>query len=89
MDGCRLITLPNPWRVRAKGLVIRQVPVALYSDDTSGTVSKKWNKHMSFYFILAGLPPKLGGLGFNVKFLSSSNSATALEMADSIVDELK
>ena len=85
----RAYPLPNPWRVRARGRRILSLPIWLYCDDTSGNVSKKWNKHMSFYFILAGLPPKLGGLGFNVKFLSSSNSATALEMADSIVDELK
>ncbi|KAH9810402.1 hypothetical protein DFH28DRAFT_932887 [Melampsora americana] len=53
--GLRGIELPNPWRVKANGLIVRSVPIALYSDDTSGNVSKKWNKHMSFYFTLAGL----------------------------------
>lgn len=61
----------------------------LYSDNTPGNVSKKWNKHMSFYFTLAGLPPRLGSLASNVKFLSSSHAASELEMADSIFDEPK
>lgn len=86
------ILLPNPWKVRENMCLMNYVPLVVYSDNTPGNFSKKWNKHMSFYLILARLPPKpgtLGTLGFNVKFLSSSNSASALGMADRIVDELK
>ncbi|KAI9624628.1 hypothetical protein KEM48_008801 [Puccinia striiformis f. sp. tritici PST-130] len=39
------IPIPNPWRVRAGGKIIRHVPVTLYADDTSGNKSKRWNKH--------------------------------------------
>ncbi|KAG0147462.1 hypothetical protein CROQUDRAFT_61614 [Cronartium quercuum f. sp. fusiforme G11] len=60
----------------------------LYSDDTSGNISKKWNKHMSFYCNLAGLPPKMTNQEYNIHFISTSNAATALESADSLVDEL-
>ncbi|KAH9807689.1 hypothetical protein DFH28DRAFT_1202846, partial [Melampsora americana] len=82
------ITLPNPWRVKANGMLIRSVPLALYSDDTSGNVSKKWNKHMSFYFTLAGLRPKLTNQEYHIHPLCTSNIANALEQGDQIVDEL-
>ncbi|KAH9809240.1 hypothetical protein DFH28DRAFT_934282 [Melampsora americana] len=82
------IPLPNPWRIKAKGKVIRNVPITLYSDDTSGNVSKKWNKHMSYYFTLSGLPPGMTNQIFNIHFLATSNKSSALELGDNIVDEL-
>jgi hypothetical protein len=44
---------------------------------------------MSFYYTLAGLPPKLSNQQYNCHFLSTSNTAGALELADQIVDEIK
>lgn len=64
------------------------IPLVLYSDDTSGNVSKKWNKHMSFYCSLAGLPPKMTNQDYNIHFISTSNAASALEQADGLADEL-
>ncbi|KNZ52577.1 hypothetical protein VP01_3516g2 [Puccinia sorghi] len=52
------IIFPNPWRAKAAGKVIRNVPITLYSDDTAGNLSKQWNKHLSYYFSLSGLPHK-------------------------------
>ncbi|KAH9821040.1 hypothetical protein DFH28DRAFT_1190561 [Melampsora americana] len=80
--------MTNPWREKAQGKVIRHVPLALYSDDTSGNVSKKWDKHMSIYFTLAGLPPDMTNQEFNIHFLATSNCATALELFDQVVDDL-
>ncbi|KAH9814285.1 hypothetical protein DFH28DRAFT_971155 [Melampsora americana] len=87
-DGYREIPLPNPWRTKANGKVIRHVPLTIYSDDTSGNVSKKWNKHMSYYFTLSGLPPGMTNQEYNIHFLSTSNKASALELGEKIVDEL-
>lgn len=61
----------------------------LYSDDTSGNSSKKWNKHMSFIGTLAGLPPSLTNQEYHMHFLLTTNLASALELADQIVDEFK
>jgi hypothetical protein len=83
------VPLKNPWRTKADGCIIRHVPLVLYSDDLSGNVSKRWNKHMAFYFTLAGLPPKLANQEYNCHFLTTSNTAGALELADSLVDDLK
>ncbi|OAV89717.1 hypothetical protein PTTG_28591 [Puccinia triticina 1-1 BBBD Race 1] len=82
------ISLPNDWREKSGNRIIRHVPIALYCDDTSGNQSKKWNKHISYYFTLAGLPPKLSNQQYNCHFLSTSNTAGPLELADQIVDEL-
>jgi hypothetical protein len=55
----RKLLLPNPWCIKAGGKIIQNLPINLYADDTSGNVSKKWNKHISFYFTLSGLPPHI------------------------------
>ncbi|KAH9822651.1 hypothetical protein DFH28DRAFT_1049925 [Melampsora americana] len=88
--GADFIEVPftNPWRIKAEGRMIRHVPLVLYCDDLSGNVSKRWNKHLAFYFTLAGLPPKLANQEFNCHFLSTSNTAGALELADPLIDEL-
>lgn len=79
----------NSWRERAKGHIIKHIPIGLYSDDTSGNVGKKWNKHMSVYFTLAGLPPKMTNQEYNIHFLATSNCASALELLDEAVDDIK
>lgn len=83
------ITLPNPWREKAKGKIIRHVPITLYADDTSGNQSKRWNKHISYYFTLSGIPPVLANMEYNIHFISTSNVAGPLELAESIVNQLK
>ncbi|KAI8444521.1 hypothetical protein BY996DRAFT_8694743 [Phakopsora pachyrhizi] len=87
-EGKEIIQLPNPWRVKADGKMIRHIPLNFYSDDTSGNVSKQWNKHFSIFMSLAGLPPKLSNQESNTLFVATSNIATALELAAPVCDEL-
>ncbi|POW19850.1 hypothetical protein PSHT_04232 [Puccinia striiformis] len=82
------IQLPNPWRQKADGRIIRNVPITLYADDTSGNISKKFNKHISFYFTLSGLPPNLSNQEYHCHFLATSNRATGLEIGAQIVTEM-
>ncbi|KAH9452139.1 hypothetical protein Pst134EB_016097 [Puccinia striiformis f. sp. tritici] len=82
------ILFPNKWRTIANGKIIRHVPIVLYADDTSGNRSKRWNKHVSYYFTLAGLPPVLSNMQYNCHFITTSNQAGALELAEPIVAEL-
>jgi hypothetical protein len=86
---CIKVNLPNPWRIKANGRIIRHIPTTMYSDDTSGNVSKQFNKHISFYFTLSGLPPNLTNQEYNCHFLSTSNRAGVLEIANQIVKESK
>jgi hypothetical protein len=81
--------LPNPWQTKARGKIIRNVPITLYSDDTSGNVSKQCNEHVSFYFTLSGLQPRLSNKEFNCHFLTTSNQAGVLKLSEMVIDELK
>ncbi|KAJ3916301.1 hypothetical protein F5877DRAFT_91854 [Lentinula edodes] len=72
----------NRWRVLAQAH-------ELYCDDTSGNVSKKWNKYNSFLFTAAGLPREYAHQESNVHFLCTSNLAPPLEMLDGIMKQLE
>jgi len=87
-------TLTNPmegnrWQAIANGAHVYCFPIWLYCDDTSGNLSKKWNKHNSFLFTPAGLPQAFVHQEYNVHFLCTSNLAPPLEMLDGIVDQLE
>lgn len=87
-----LLTNPhegNPWRVRAKGARVYSFTIWLYCDDTSGNLSKRWNKHNSFLFTPAGLPRAAVHQEYNVHFLCTSNTAPPLEMLDGFVNQLE
>ncbi|KAH9810698.1 hypothetical protein DFH28DRAFT_1131780 [Melampsora americana] len=86
--GIQHLPMVNPWRTKSEGKIIRHVPLTLYSDDTSGNISKKFNKHISIYFTLSGLPPDWSNQEYNTHFLATTNSATALELFDQVVDEI-
>ncbi|KAF5384421.1 hypothetical protein D9615_003216 [Tricholomella constricta] len=79
----------NRYRLLAKGHRVLSYPIWLYCDDTSGNVSKKWNKHNSFLFTSAGLPRSMAHKETNIHFLCTSNIAPPLEMLDGIVDQLE
>jgi hypothetical protein len=81
----QVILLPNMWRKKAERRIIRHMPITLYSDNTSGNQSKKWNKHISYFFTLSGLPPSYTNQNYNCHFLSTSNSAGSMELAQPIV----
>lgn len=68
--------------MKANGARCCAAPIFSYCDDTSGNVSKKWNKHNSFLYVLAGLPLDQIHLPYNVHFFSTSNLAPPLEMLD-------
>ncbi|OAV96041.1 hypothetical protein PTTG_02286 [Puccinia triticina 1-1 BBBD Race 1] len=80
--------LPNPWREIAGTKVIRHMPINLYADDTSGNLSKRWNKHISYYLTLSGLPPSSCKMQYNCHFVTTSNQAGVLELAEPIVNEM-
>lgn len=79
----------NRWRALANGARVYAFPIWLYCDDTSGNLSKKWNKHNSFLFTPAGLPRAHVHREYNVHFLCTSNLAPPLEMLDGVVDQLE
>ena len=83
----------NPWRARSvknnQSHRVVAFPMWLYCDDTSGNMSKKWNKHNSWLFTAAGLPREMAQQEANVHFLSTSNTAPPLEMLHGLVGQLE
>lgn len=69
--------------------MVHALPIWLYCDDTSGNMSKKWNKHNSILFVLAGLPRNRVQELYNIHFLSTSNVASPLEMMESVSTALQ
>ncbi len=64
-------------------------PIWAYCDNTSGNVSKKWNKHNSFLFMLAGLTQSHTHKEYNVHFLCTLNLAALLKMMDGIAAQFE
>ncbi|KAH8081293.1 hypothetical protein BXZ70DRAFT_1068335 [Cristinia sonorae] len=81
--------LGNKWCARAKGHRVVGFGLWYYCDDTSGNMSKKWNKHNSVLVTAAGLPRIEAQKEYNVHFLCTSNIAPLLEMMDGIVEQLE
>ncbi|KAL1714991.1 hypothetical protein EV715DRAFT_208510 [Schizophyllum commune] len=88
IEDCNLQS-PNPYRAKAQGRQILSVPISCYCDDTSGNVSKKWNKHNSILFTLSGLAPEYIHLLYNIHFLATSNTAPPLEMFEAVVKQIQ
>ena len=65
-------------------------PLLLYSNDTSGNKSKKWNKFDAFCVTLACLPKFEARKIQNIHFVTCSNQlhVSAIELSRPIVDDL-
>ncbi|KAI6106811.1 hypothetical protein EDD17DRAFT_1782578 [Pisolithus thermaeus] len=82
-------TVGNGWHVWAQGHHVLSYMIWLYCDNTSGNMSKKWNKHNSFLFTATGLPHVMVHKESSIHFLAMSNIVPPLEMLDGIVDQLE
>ena len=75
-------------KAKALGRPVVIAPLLLYTDDTSGNRSKKWNKFDVWCFMLAGLPRKENAKLHNIHFITCSNRVDVLHMADPVVHDL-
>ena len=66
-------TAPHPLKSIAGPTPVIVLPLILYSDDTSGNKSKRWNKFDSWCVKLAGLPNDENQKFSNIYHISSSN----------------
>ncbi|KNF05468.1 hypothetical protein PSTG_01278 [Puccinia striiformis f. sp. tritici PST-78] len=88
-DNSVPIQLPNSWRKKAGEIFSQNLPISLYANDTSGNVSKRWNKHISFYYTLEGLSPNLFNKEYNCHVLATSDCTTVFKISEFLVNELK
>lgn len=75
-------------KYQCHGLPVIMAPIVLYSDDTSGNRSKKWNKFDCWCLSMAGLPIKLARQFSNIHLLAFSNKVSAFNMTNALVKEL-
>jgi hypothetical protein len=65
------------------------VPLLVFSDETSGNTTKKWNRLENFSMSLAGLPRKEIRKVENIHFLAASNVVPSVPLGKSIAGDLK
>ena len=78
----------NEWKEKAEGKKVIMVPLILFTDDTSGNQSKKWNNFESWYLLLAGRGSHANAKPSNIHFLTTSNKVSPLDQSVPIVEEL-
>ncbi|KAG9089001.1 hypothetical protein FRC06_001747, partial [Ceratobasidium sp. 370] len=76
--------MPHRLRSLAGSRLVYSVPLIIFMDDTSGNVSKQWNKHWSCYLSNAALPREVLQSEYYVRFASTSTHASPLELMQGI-----
>ncbi|KAG8762734.1 hypothetical protein FRC12_008883 [Ceratobasidium sp. 428] len=76
--------LPHPLRAKADGREVYSVPYIVFVDDVSGNTSKAWNKHWCCYVTDASLPREKFNERQNIRFMSTSQHASPIEMLGGI-----
>ncbi|KAI7865393.1 uncharacterized protein EV154DRAFT_432922 [Mucor mucedo] len=88
---------PLPIRSRIRSInpnspnyqVVRVIPYNLFSDDTSGNSTSKWNCFDSWSMNPAAVPLSVANHYLNQFFICGSNRHTAMEQLPSLVPDLK
>ncbi|KZV93889.1 hypothetical protein EXIGLDRAFT_571793, partial [Exidia glandulosa HHB12029] len=80
--------MPNPLRAKANGEELFTLFLNAWVDDVSGNVSKQWNKHWNVCFENACLPGVLLFQEYFVRFVSTSQNATAPEQLASLKEQV-
>ncbi|KAI7874086.1 uncharacterized protein EV154DRAFT_430500 [Mucor mucedo] len=88
---------PLPIRSRIRSInpnspnyqVVRVIPYNLFSDDTSGNSTSKWNCFDSWSMNPAAVPLSVANHYLNQFFIYGSNRHTAMEQLPSLVPDLK
>ncbi|XP_064398445.1 uncharacterized protein LOC135345042 isoform X2 [Halichondria panicea] len=80
---------PHPLKYSGLGKPVVTAPIILYSDDTSGNKSKKWNCFNSWCFLVAGLPRSENSQLRNIHFITCSNKVSVLDMSRPVAEDIK
>ncbi|CAB4010556.1 Hypothetical predicted protein [Paramuricea clavata] len=80
---------PHGTKILADGKPTLTVPLVVFSDETSGNRSKKWNQLESYSMFLAGLPRKDVTKFSNIHFICASNLVDSVTLGKEIATDLK
>lgn len=70
------------------GLTLKVAPLILFSDDTGGNTSKRWNKFDSFLMIPAAMDFDDRNELENLHFIATSHDIKPTEMLDVLTNDL-
>lgn len=87
-NGDLVIVVPIGRRNVKCSNINQKANLVLYTDDTSGIRSKKWNKNETWLFKLAGIRKELANKDYNIHFICISNTCSSLEMSEVVVDDI-
>lgn len=79
----------HPLKATSLGKQVIVAPLSLFTDDSSGNRSKKWNKFDCWTLLLSGLPKHENAKLQNIHFLACSNRVPVLDMVPPIVEDLQ
>lgn len=79
---------PHPSKVAAGGKQTLTLPIVIFSDETSGNLSKKWNRLESYSFFLASLPREEVTKFSNIHFICVSNLVDSATLGKVIAEDL-
>lgn len=81
----------HPLKVASGGHPVVISPLVLFSDDTSGNRSKKWNKFDYLCLSLDGLPVTEARMFKNIHFqcCTCTNRLSSIDIVQPLVDDLK
>ena len=65
------------------------IPLIVFSDETSGNTTKKWNRLETFSMTFAGLPRNEARKLENIHFLSTSNIVSSVSLGKALAKDLK
>ncbi|KAG9127968.1 hypothetical protein FRC07_006758 [Ceratobasidium sp. 392] len=88
-NGLHVVDDGHALREKAQGRPIYCVPFVVFVDDVSGNVSKQWNKHWCCYLSNASLPRAEMNKRMNIRFMSTTQHASAMEMLHGICEVFK
>ncbi|KAI9324823.1 hypothetical protein BDR26DRAFT_964463 [Obelidium mucronatum] len=78
----------GPLSLKADGLDVINFPVACSSDETSGNISKRYNKFENFFVIFPALPHQFHG-SKHINFVATTNEGDWKDIADVSLKDLQ
>lgn len=74
---------------KAEGKQVVVLPLVIFSDETSGNTTKKWNRIETYSMVMAGLPQREARKFENIHLLTASNIVNSSNLGQALAKDLK
>ena len=83
------MNMPHPTKVASNGKPTLTIPIVIFSDETSGNKTKKWNQLETYSMFLASLPRNQITQFRNINCICASNLVDSVSIGKVVVQDLK